>query len=171
MKTIHVNDEVYEHLLNNTAYIGEDASSILERLLGLAGEAREGLPLKDEDDYENHARHSGSKIDECLASPRVLAEREAVGRFLAILSWLYEHHQADFEKILMIEGRKRKYFGKSQQELVESGNSVNPQRIPNSDFWVITNNDTPKKARMLANVLQVLGYGNDDIRKINRSLI
>ena len=168
MKTIEIQDNVYDHVLRNTSYIGEDASSILCRLLGLTNSSRGGSALTK--NPMSMAIGAASRIDECLSSPRVLAERDAIGRFLAILSWLYQKHLKDFEKILMIEGRKRKYFGRSETELDESGNSVMPQKIPDSPYWVTTNNDTPKKARMLGDVLQVLGYGQDDVGKVERAL-
>jgi negative modulator of initiation of replication len=168
MKTIQIHEEVYEYLLKNTSYIGEDASSIMRRLFGLCNrQTAKTVEGKKEDAGPDI---SPSKMDECLSSPRVLSERDAVGRFLGILSWLHQRHRSDFDKILMIEGRKRKYFANSEAALEESGTSVYPQKIPDSQYWVVTNNDTPKKARMLGDVLKVLGYGQDEIGKVERSL-
>jgi negative modulator of initiation of replication len=168
MKSIPVDDDVYNHVLKSASFIGEDGTSILRRLLGLTRQTP--APAKPRPDEPGLSALGPSPIDDCIASPRVTTNRDVVGRFLGILSWLYQKHRADFEKVLMIEGRKRKYFSKSADELAEAGSSVNPQQIPDSPFWVITNNDTPKKARILADVLQVLGYTWHDVKKVQQAL-
>lgn len=168
MKTIQIEDDIYSHILRNTTFIGEDASSILRRLLRISQpNARRAATASEPSEP---AGDTPSRIDDCLTSPQVRAERNAVGRFMAILSWLYQHHRDEFDKTRMIEGRRRRYFGRSEIELEESGSSVNAQQIPNSPYWVVTNNDTLKKTRMLGDVLRILGYGTVDIRKVAYAL-
>lgn len=143
-------------------------SSILRRLLGLNRQASAG---KTAVAILSKETPKTSAIDDCLSSARVLANRDVVGRFLGVLAWLHQKHGKEtFAKVLQIEGRKRKYFSMSFDDLNASDSSVNPQRIPDSDFWVVTNNDTPKKARILTDVLQVLGYSWIDIKKMTQSL-
>ena len=105
-----------------------------------------------------------SKLDSCLNNPRFQTERDAVGKFLFMLSWLYKHHGHEFKKVLQIRGKRRHYFAQSADDLEESGRSVNPQQIPDSPYWVVTNNDTPKKKRMLQDVMHILGYSPSEIR-------
>lgn len=156
MKTVQIEDDLYTYLLKNIKFIGEDASSILRRLLGLGATANKGS--------EGHTglEHKPKVLEECIESHFFKKERDAVGRFLAALSWLSQKHPSDFEKVLDIRGRIRLYFARSPDELQESGNSVMPQRIPNSPYYVVTNNDTPKKKRILNDVLRVLGYSSLD---------
>ena len=88
-----------------------------------------------------------------------------VGKFLLILSYLYQQNPEVFKKILKLSGRRRKYFASNKEELESYGNSVSPKQIPNTPYWVVTNNDTPKKQRMLIEVLHVFGYSKEAIEE------
>jgi len=81
-----------------------------------------------------------------------------VDQFLFILQQIYLQHPGDFAKVESIVGKNRKYFASSKEELLKSGSSTNPKAIPDSGFWVVTNNNTAKKLAMLSQVLQILGY-------------
>jgi negative modulator of initiation of replication len=109
-------------------------------------------------------------LEECILEPQFRFERDAVGRFLFILSWLHKRHSKDFAKVLDIRGRSRRYFATSANALEESGTSVNPQKIPNSSYWVVTNNDTPKKGRILYSVAYRLGYPPGDAIRLGEAL-
>ena len=93
-----------------------------------------------------------------------------VQRFLHILSWLAREHPSDFDCVTRISGRSRLYFSKSAASLEESGASVNPQQIPDTEYWVITTTDTLKKRRMLEDVLQMLRYPQADRNLILHAL-
>lgn len=85
-------------------------------------------------------------------------------KFLYILSWAYRKHESDFAKVLLIEGNRRKYFALDEQTLLDSGSSTNPRPIPDSPFWVITNNSTAKKAEILSEVFRLLGYEPEHVQ-------
>jgi negative modulator of initiation of replication len=158
MKTIQIEDDVHNFLLRNVTVLGEDASSILRRLLKLS-----------QQNFTQPSSGAGP-VEQCLRHERFLRERDAVGKFLFILSWLYKHQKTEFPKILGIRGRSRAYFGESAAELDKTGNSVNPQAIPDSPYWVVTNNDTPKKRRILDDVMRVLGYVQEDRIKMTEGI-
>jgi negative regulator of replication initiation len=107
-----------------------------------------------------------SSVDECIQHHRFKTARDAVGKFLFALSWLSKKHGDNFRKVFDIQGRKRRYFAESREAIEESGSSVTPQQIPDTTFWVATNNSTPKKQRMLADVMGVLGYSPGDINRL-----
>jgi negative modulator of initiation of replication len=77
---------------------------------------------------------------------------------LRILGFLHAQNMAEFDKVLQIRGRHRIYFGRSFEEANNSGNSVFPQQIPDSRFWVMTNSPTRQKREILMDVFRVLGY-------------
>ncbi len=85
-------------------------------------------------------------------------------KFLRILSWAYKKHPTEFERLLTIEGRRRKYFARDMRTLMDSGSSTNPRPIPESPYWVVTNNSTAKKAEILSDVFRVLGYKTEDVQ-------
>lgn len=81
-----------------------------------------------------------------------------VDLFLFILAQLHELHPQAFAAVEQIKGKNRIYFATSKEALLKTGSSTNPKQIPDSPYWVVTNNNTAKKVAMLEQVLQVLGY-------------
>lgn len=157
MKTIAVESDVYSHLLEQIALTGESVSAFLRQRLGINSAA-------------SVSAGTTSDLDEALSGTDFRYAKGVVGRFLAILTWLYQRHQADFERVEKIKGRGRLYFAKSPQLLEEAGNNVNPKQIPKSPFWVITTTPTILKQEMLGNVMQAFGYSDSDIRKAQTAI-
>ena len=89
-------------------------------------------------------------------------------KFLHILSWAYRKHPKEFSKALSIEGNRRKYFAGDEKTLLQTGSSTNPRPIPDSPYWVITNNSTAKKAEILSDVFQLLNYEPEHIHALVR---
>ncbi len=81
-----------------------------------------------------------------------------VDQFLFILGEAHRLNQGKFAAVEAIKGKNRTYFAQSKESLLLNGSSTNPKQIPNSPFWVVTNNNTAKKISMLQNVLLTLGY-------------
>ncbi|MEI9863705.1 MAG: hypothetical protein WDN00_03935 [Limisphaerales bacterium] len=155
MKTIVIDDDIYSHLLGHTQEIGESATSILRRLLGLNAQS-----AKTSSDVQ--------EIFDFLKLPELFRHMNNSQRFLFILSWAFRKHEKDFAKVVSIEGNRRKYFARDLETLQKSGSSVNPRQIPDSPFWVITNNSTAKKCEMLSDVFRLLGYQPEDISAMLR---
>lgn len=166
MKSVDIDDDLYDFVLKSAQVIGEDASSILRRLLKLPPNKREIAQRSPDIDPPRISR----EVEELLRSSHVQFSRGVVGRFLEILSWLQKRHPVEFREVLGISGRKRKYFASSESELAESGNSVAPKQIGNSTYWVITNNSTATKRDILAGVLQILNYSPPDRMAIINAL-
>lgn len=160
MKTISVADDVYEHL-RLSADLGEDASSVLRRLLRIRGDELSRPSIVS--DPSQPLREPVSKL---VQDPELLAQRSAIARFLGILERLHRQHPDTFSRVERVRGRKRLYFSKDERTLANSGVSVNPQRIPGTDYWVATNNDTGKKRDILTQVLRTLTYADHEIRAI-----
>jgi negative regulator of replication initiation len=66
--------------------------------------------------------------------------------------------------VLAIGGRE-KYFTERAEEL------RSPKKILGSSIWVETNNDTPRKQKILAEVLARLGYNPATVAKAKQSLV
>lgn len=191
MKTIEIDDDLYQFIASQTQQIGESASDILRRLLIVSlteaqapavpaaknvtktpveesskPVAQAAKPLVEKTATSAApADKSGSVFD--FISPQDLsAEQSVVGRFLFILSALSRAHRGDFAQVLEIKGRNRLYFGQSESSLLEAGSSTNPKPIPNTDFWVITNSNTTRKKMMLTEVATKLGYSSAEVERI-----
>src|SRR5437764_135718 len=139
MRTIQIEDDVYR-ALKGIGELGEDASSILRRILGNT-ESDAGLDAHQaEGNDEGSAAPSGepkrSDIYEALQDSRFSIRRTAVDRFLFLLSWINAKRPEKFKAVVGLGGRSRRYFAHNAADLSASGSSVNPQQIPDSDFWV-----------------------------------
>jgi len=177
MKNIEVEDDLYRYIASHTEDIGEGASTILRRLLGLptVGEIEVDGPLIPPTDVRAKSLVSLRKqtlevVQEvsaaCGIKPNFTAlvkpveldkQKAAVGRFLFLLSELHDLRPSDFENVLKISGRDRVYFAKDQQTLLGSNASTKPKQIGATSYWVITNSNTGKKRSMLTSALTALG--------------
>ncbi|MGM0481869.1 MAG: replication initiation regulator SeqA [Pseudomonadota bacterium] len=157
MKRIEVEDDLYAYIASHTQQIGESASDILRRLLGLE-------PLSES--LVDEQKDGRDSVFNRLNQQDVNVQKSVVARFLYILSMLYRSHPGQFDKVLALRGRDRQYFARSEDDLLTSGNSTNPKAIPGSPYWVVTNNNTTKKKSMLTQVAVKLGYSALDAEKI-----
>lgn len=170
MRTIEIDDETYGFLLGQARASGETLLVVLRRLLSLekpepvkASNARASSPAAP----TIPTVHNGNgKVGAFLNSPTYLVRGSAVEKFLSILSWLHSENRDKFEKVLLLNGRKRRYFAKTSTELDASGNSVMPKPVPNSPFWVITNSPTQLKKQMVEDVMRMLGYDSLSTRAV-----
>ena len=196
MKTIEIDDDLYQFIASQTQQIGESASDILRRLLivslteaqapavpaaknvtktpveVVSKPAAESVEKPAAQAVVEKKASSVAPVDKSgsvfdFISPQDLsAEQSVVGRFLFILSALSRAHRGDFAQVLEIKGRNRLYFGQSESSLLEAGSSTNPKPIPNTDFWVITNSNTTRKKMMLTEVATKLGYSSAEVERI-----
>lgn len=177
MKSIEVENDLYRYIASQTESIGEDASSILRRLLGLPaiGEIVVDGPLKDPVKVKAAAKvdafvePSGSvkqtevvneqsgDFSSLLKLNDIGEHKAAVGRFLFLLEQAYQIMPASFDAVLSISGRDRVYFAKDEATLLASNASTKPKQIGQTPYWVITNSNTGKKRSMLSQSLVVMG--------------
>ena len=153
MKTIEVEDDVYRYIAAQTKEIGEPATSILRRLLG--------VPTDSQFAQSGKATVLTTQTHELallLAQPMFSSSTTAVARMLKIFREVHAQRKQDFVKVLQIQGRNRAYFAQSEHEILKSGNSTQPREIEGTGFWVMTNSPTPQKQQMVREVLKVLGY-------------
>lgn len=194
MKTIQIEDDLYQYIASQTQDIGESASNILRRLLLIQQEQSPATaieltaltepantvavtndlkvtdsPSKDEVKQAAETVVDGNVFD-VLNKEEVMTQKGAVGRFLFILAALYRCHNKKFNKVLEIKGRERHYFGETAEELEASGSSIKPKQIPDSHYWVVTNNNTPRKKLIITEVATALGYQQSQVEAL-RELI
>ena len=170
MKKIEIDDELYQYIASNTQSIGESASQILRRLLNLNPDSSVQLQTSIDDlssdavaekvteEDVTQVSESSDNVFNILNKEELAMQKGVVGRFLFILSALNRTHKKAFKKVLDIKGRDRIYFATSKEALLESGSSMNPKNIVDSEYWVMTNSNTTRKKMMLHEVALGLGY-------------
>ncbi|MCL1126343.1 replication initiation negative regulator SeqA [Shewanella surugensis] len=190
MKYIEIDEELYRHIASKTERIGESASEILRRLLGLSldntsvavqslapktisqpsKEISEPLKAVSQPLMPQAQRlsidHFAKHIDK-----RALAEQKgAVGRFLFLLETLYHLSPEQFGQVLQVQGRGRLYFATSKEALLESSKTANPKEIGQSGYWVTSNNNTAKKRTILSEVLEQFNIDESEVSEIIDSI-
>ncbi|MCL1048244.1 replication initiation negative regulator SeqA [Shewanella abyssi] len=178
MKYIEVDEELYRHIASKTEQIGESASDILRRILGLRVDAVTQAqpetishPSLESDDNavkvikQTSAVKTSTVTDfaELIDADQLATQKGAVGRFLFILDTVYQTSKSQFEQVLQIQGRDRLYFATSKDALLKASKSANPKEIGNSGFWVTTNNNTAKKRTILSEVLTQFGTDDEQV--------
>ncbi|MGL4224337.1 MAG: replication initiation negative regulator SeqA [Vibrio sp.] len=177
MKTIEVDEDLYRYIASQTMHIGESASDILRRLLNAdSGEWVVAPPAEPKGLVVSKDAALETKIDSVKAMRSLLISDEfaslknAIDRFMLVLSTLYRIDAISFSAATMVKGRKRVYFADNQQTLLASGQTTKPKSIPNTPFWVITNNNTSRKQQMVEQVMVRMGFPSDIIEKVTHSI-
>jgi negative modulator of initiation of replication len=171
MRTIEVDDDVFTSLEMASKLTKMAHSQIVRRLIMppdsvTSANDKKPTPTKQEAPVNPRDRD----LRDYVHSPRFLANRSIVDQFLGVLSFLQKQNPDKFATLQSMEGRKRKYIASTEGELENSGTSVNPKRIPNTSFWVVTNNDTNNKKMLLRQALTLLDYNSETIRLVPESL-
>ncbi len=167
MKTVDIEDDLYEYLRQQQTTFSESVSEVLRRLLRLNSPTPHGRSLppdarklwglqQTQDEILRDERKKA--LWEFLKGHEFRSERTAVGKFLSLLAFLHRANRERFADIRSINGRSRRYFAKSESDLEQSGTSVHPKTIPGSGYWVVTNNSTQSKCELLLQVMRLLGY-------------
>lgn len=142
MPQVDLDQEILDYLKSQVRDFGESPSSVLRKLLGL-----QGPPIPD------------ATAPRIRTSPGVNHGSTAISRYLAILSDLYREYPDRFSRVDEVKGRKRIYFSRSSTLIEASGNSVMPERIPETPYFAATNLSDDKKKHILLDVLLKLGVG------------
>lgn len=187
MKQIDIDDELYQYIASNTQSIGESASTILRRLLNLNGDDNTPVAKNNQNnqlatqDKRDDTQQPNDSLEQEVVTPmkqtnanvfnilnkeELAMQKGVVGRFLFILSAFYRTHKKEFSAVLDIKGRDRVYFATSKEDLVNSGSSMNPKNITDSEYWVMTNSNTTRKKMMLHEVALCLGYTAEQAEEI-----
>lgn len=152
MRTIDIDDDIYNYILRQTEVIGEPASSILRRLLNKPS-------LSRTQKAGNGKVDQNQELSEFVQSSSLLGCRTATKRFLQILSFAFRQKPESFKKVLSFPtGRSRVYFAQTREEIERSGKSTHPKKIPGAPFWALTNTDTLQKREILSTTLKALDY-------------
>jgi negative modulator of initiation of replication len=163
MRTIQIEDHVYDLLQVVPKKNGVSDSEIIWKLLTEAIKVQlpRANPTGAVGVLASHiasADISLTPLEEFLKSSAFLVHGNVTQRFLAILAWLYKQNRSEFAKVKGLRGTNRLYLSESEHDLEASGNSVNPRRVPDTPYWVVTNSPTQGKKKLLSDVMRVLGY-------------
>ncbi|OTQ59319.1 hypothetical protein [Gilliamella sp. A7] len=161
MKTIEIDEELYQFIAGQTKHIGEDASSILRRLLNF------NQPVITKADpilaKENHY----PIFNDLLTSDTFTNEKSIISRFLLLLGALYNYNPALFSiAATSLHGSKRQYLAKDKHSLETSGKNTKPREIIGTPYWVISNTNTARKLYIIESIMSDMGISENMINQV-----
>ncbi|QIW15802.1 Negative modulator of initiation of replication [Pasteurellaceae bacterium RH1A] len=187
MKKIEIDDELYHYIASRTQAIGETASDILRRLLRLPASPQPFVLVQENtiNELKALAKPAAKKqpteivdkasdfdkgvkrIEQLLKSEHFVSQTKNVQRFLMLLSVLYRSNPEAFAQAAEgIQGSERRYFARDEASILASGSSAKAKLIPDSPYWVITNNNTERKGRILVHIMGEMKYPQHLVDKI-----
>jgi negative regulator of replication initiation len=96
---------------------------------------------------------------------------KATEKYLQILSVAIRTKSDAGERILSFPcNGTRIEFARTRDEIEKSGKDTNPQKIPKTDFWALTNTRTEVKRDVLRRLLLHVGYSKDVAREASETL-
>ncbi len=166
MHTIEIDDEVFNELSRQATGFHVTPNDVLRRLLNLATPS-----VARTTSASNGAPWSSAAIPPTLPdfirSERFGRHHQAVDKFLAVLGWLHHTHPKQFSEVALAFRRgTRRYFAKSEREILQSGDGITAKPIPQSPFWVLTTLDNKSKRIVVEDMLRALGYSPGDINLV-----
>ena len=181
MKTIEIDDELYHHIASRTQYIGESASDILRRLLRLPAspqpfvlvqenmlnELKDLAKIPKKKQTLSNQEKVVKRVEYVLASSKFIDEKKVVNRFLALLSAMYLADKEGFAYATEnVQGSERIYFARDEAVILATGSGAKAKLIPDSPFWVITNNNTERKGIILCGLMESMELPQDLIDRV-----
>ena len=168
MKTIEVDDELYQYIASQTRHIGESASDILRRMLKIAAVSQSAAPAIKETRQPaavaqekplSPVKDKVRAMRELLLSDEYAEQKKAVNRFMLVLTTLYSlDNNAFADATESLHGRTRVYFAADEQTLLQNGNQTKPKHLPGTPYWVITNTNTGRKRSMIEHIMQSMQF-------------
>lgn len=165
-RKIEIEEDVYQYLASQTQEIGESASSILRRLLGLSATQ----PEPEAPPAQSTPIASGHEFSALIGTVG-FRQANGVSRFLAILEEAFRQRPNQVEAVFQVQGKKRLYFGRSAREIEASGSSTAPKRVGQSSVWVTTNTSSSLKGEILDRTLRAMGFSAGACNAANRACI
>ncbi|QIM41972.1 replication initiation negative regulator SeqA [Leclercia adecarboxylata] len=167
MKTIEVDDELYQYIASQTRHIGESASDILRRMLKIAASQSAAPAIKEtrqpaavvQEKPLSPVKDKVRAMRELLLSDEYAEQKKAVNRFMLVLTTLYSlDNNAFADATESLHGRTRVYFAADEQTLLQNGNQTKPKHLPGTPYWVITNTNTGRKRSMIEHIMQSMQF-------------
>lgn len=126
------------------------------------------------DDGSFSNTNQGIDLITLIESQRFANTKTAIERFMTILSNLYHVDTYRFETAIQAEAnaqqhekaRTRLYFADNPDILLASGKTTKPKPIPDTPFWVITNNNTKRKRQMVEHLMQRMEFSPNVITTV-----
>jgi negative regulator of replication initiation len=163
MNSIKIDDQVLAELEKRATGFNVTPNDVLRKLLNLDGIQAKANGASTQGPLSPLAG-GRSPLAEFLNEERFQRYNQAVDRYLVLLGWLYKNHPDKFpDAVLGFRRGSRRYFAKSETEILHGGDGVTAKDIPGTPFWAMTTLDNRTKRTIIEDIMRALGYGRGDI--------
>jgi negative modulator of initiation of replication len=167
MHTIEIDDQVFNELSRRATGFHVTPNDVLRPLLNLATLSATPTTLSAANGGPWSSAAIPPTLPDFIRSERFRRHHQAVDKFLAVLGWLHHTHPKEFSGVALAFRRgTRRYFAKSEREILQSGDGITAKPIPQSPFWVLTTLDNKSKRIVLEDMLRALGHSLGDINLV-----
>ena len=167
MHTIEIDDEVFNELSRQATGFHVTPNDVLRGVLDLAPSSAPPTTSSASNGEPWSSAAIPPTLPEFIRSERFRRHHQAVDKFLAVLGWLHHTHPKQFSEVALAFRRgTRRYFAKSEREILQSGDGITAKPIPQSSFWVLTTLDNKSKRIVLEDILRALDYSRGDINLV-----
>ncbi len=187
MKNLPLDDDLADYLSQHERLTGETVSSLIRRLMRQpqSVERHVDSPEQPEPASDSSFERESEIEEQEVEIPQISGNRDrnevkpnyrktstrgkrptfggknALESYLEILSELYRKHPQEFDSVLTVRGKKRLYFSTDKTEIMASGSSTFPVKIPGSPWWTISNTSTDQKISIIKEVCDVIQIPED----------
>jgi negative modulator of initiation of replication len=166
MKTIEIEDSVYSALEKRVQRFGEKPNDVIKRI------------LSDEHRQKANGNGTGASERPTDQKPALLKFVEspeyrrgkAKDRYFNVLRFIYKQNPSQFEKLNGYSKGSRVQISKNVAEIRQSGRHTYPQQLDGTSFWVMTNLSNERKQTLLQDIMQFLGYPQDEIDVVVKTI-
>jgi len=167
MKSIDIDEQVFEELARRATGFNVTPNDVLRRILDLT----EPFPRPPVAPQSPSPAPVASTLAEFIRSDQFQRHHQTVDRYLVILGWLHSAHPSKLEEAALSFHRgSRIYFAKTKKEILDSGTGVTAKQIPQSPFWTLATLDNKSKRLVLEEILRALDYSSSDIKFVLEQL-
>jgi len=115
-----------------------------------------------------------TELTTLVSSQRFINTKTAIERFMVVLTHLYLVEPVNFARAIEAEAnikqkekaRTRLYFSNNPDILLASGKTTKPKQIPDTPYWVITNNNTNRKRQMVKRLMKQMEFSDNVIKSV-----
>lgn len=166
MKTIEVDDDVFEGLEARARGFGDSPNLVIKRLIeaaSLTGPAVNG----------SNGDHSSPKEVSPffgLLNSAEFQREDGKGRYKLILRRIHETNPEGLRRFVGYRRGSRVNIALDPKSIEESGSSTMPESVEGTPYYVLTNLSNKRKREILGDILQGLRYSPDDADEILKSI-
>lgn len=166
MKTIQIDDDVFQMLESKVKGFGETPNDVVKRLL-FEFKSPQTKPAKNGERVQTLVKLH--PLVELVSSPEFLTKK-AKERYFAVLRFVCKEKPQEFEKLNGFRRGSRIQVSTDINAIEKSGRNTFPQKLEGTPFWVLTNLSNDRIRVILNDILRLLRYDSEVVASVTKAI-